>query len=143
MFIGEFTHSIDAKGRVAVPFRFRRGLGKGAVVTRSTDKCLTIYPKNEWETVASKLTNLPMFDPKAKALSRFIFSSAVEVEFDRQGRALLPNFLRAWAGLKKDVIITGLYNKIEVWDKAIWQLEQKKAGVGSEKFDKELQELGI
>lgn len=143
MFIGEFTHTIDAKGRVAIPFRFRRGLGKGAVITKSTDACLVIYPKDEWEAVASKLTNLPMFDQKAKALSRFIFSSAVDVEFDRQGRALLPGYLRVYGKLTKQVVIAGVYNKIELWDEKIWQLEQKKSGVGTSAFEKDLQELGI
>lgn len=143
MFIGEFSHTIDAKGRVAVPFRFRRGLGKGAVITRSTDTCLVIYPKEEWTTVAQKLSRLPMFDPKAKALSRFIFSGAVEVEFDRQGRALIPQYLRQWAGLKKQVVVTGIFNKIEIWDEVSWKAQQKKDGVGSAEFDKQIQELGI
>lgn len=143
MFIGEFNHSIDLKGRVAVPFRFRTDLGNGAVITRSIEKCLIIYTKEEWERVASKLTNLPMFDSKARALSRFMFSGAIEVEFDRQGRILIPGYLRDYAKLKKQVIVAGLYNKIELWDDEEWQSNQSKAGVGTKEFDKQIQELDI
>lgn len=143
MFIGEFAHSIDEKGRVAVPFRFRRGLGKGAVITKSIERSLTIYPKQEWLKVAQKLANLPMFDPKAKSLSRFIFSSAVEVEFDSQGRALIPHQLRKYAELNKNTTIIGVFNKIEVWDEKIWLEQQNKSGVGTEKFEKDIQQLGV
>lgn len=143
MFIGEFTHSIDLKGRVSIPYRFRKDLGDGGVITKGTDDCLVIYTKTEWEKVASKLADLPMFDPKAKALTRFIFSSAAEVDFDSQGRALLPQFLRDFADLGKDVIIAGVYNKIEIWSIKNWKNQQEKVGVGSEKFEKDLQSLGI
>jgi len=143
MFIGEFAHSIDEKGRVAVPFRFRRDLGKGAIIAKSIEQSLTIYPKQEWQNMAEKLANLPMFDPKAKALSRFIFSSAVEVEFDSQGRALIPHNLRDYAQLNKSTIVIGVYNKIEIWDNQKWVEEQKKSGIGTLKFEQDIQRLGI
>lgn len=143
MFIGEYSHTIDSKGRVAIPFRFRKRLGKGAVVTRNTDHCLVIYPKEQWEKLASKLTNLPVFDSKARALTRFIFSGATDVEFDKQGRALIPEYLRNWASLSRQVIVTGLYEKIEIWDQNLWVKEQEKQGVGSEQFNNKISELGI
>ncbi len=143
MFIGEFTHSVDLKGRVAIPFRFRNDLGNGAVITRSIEKCLVIYTKDEWDKVASKLTNLPMFDAKARAVSRFIFAGAAQVEFDKQGRALIPAYLREYAGLKKEVMLAGLYNKIEIWDTEGWVKNQAKTGIGTDDFDKQLKELGI
>lgn len=143
MFIGEFNHTIDPKGRVAVPFRFRGDLGSGAVITRSIEKCLVIYTKEEWEKVAQKLNNLPMFDSKARTISRFIFSGATQVEFDKQGRVLIPGYLREYAGLKKDVILAGLYSKVEIWNQKSWGEDQTKAGVGSAEFNKQLQELGI
>jgi MraZ protein len=143
LFIGEFNHTIDLKGRVAIPFRFRGDLGTGAVITRSIEKCLVIYTKDEWEKVASKLNNLPMFDTKARTISRFIFSGAAQVEFDKQGRALIPNYLREYAALKKDVVLAGLYSKIEIWDQGAWGINQAKSGVGSDDFNKQLQELGI
>ena len=143
MFIGEFAHSIDEKNRVAVPFRFRRGLGKGAIITKSIELSLTIYPKEEWLKVAEKLTNLPMFDPKAKTLSRFIFSSAVEVDFDNQGRVLIPQYLRDYAKLEKNTVIIGVFNKIEIWDSQKWIEQQKKTGVGTDQFEKDIQRLGI
>jgi MraZ protein len=143
VFIGEFSHSIDPKGRVAIPFRFRGDLGTGAVITRSIEKCLVIYTKEEWEKVATKLTNLPMFDAKARAVSRFIFSGAVEVEFDRQGRVLIPSYLRDYADIKKQVVMAGLFNKVEIWDEKTWKDSQSKAGVGTEQFDKQVEALGI
>lgn len=143
MFIGEFEHTIDPKGRLAVPFRFRVGLGTGGIVTRSIEKCLVIYTQAEWEKVAEKLASLPMFDDKARSVSRFIFSGAVEVEFDRQGRALIPQYLRDYAGLRKNVIVAGLYNKIEVWNEEAWTKQQRKAGVGTEEFNNQLRDLGI
>ena len=124
MFIGEFTHTIDSKNRVAIPFKFRRALGKGAIIAKSIDKSLTIYSKDEWQKLAEKLTSLPIFDPKAKALNRFLFSSAVNIEFDHQGRALLNSTLKQYAGLKKEVIIAGIYNKIEIVESLL-----KKSGI--------------
>jgi MraZ protein len=143
MFIGEFNHTIDPKGRVAIPFRFRSDLGSGAVITRSIEKCLVIYTREEWEKVAQKLTNLPMFDAKARAVSRFIFAGAAQVEFDKQGRALIPAYLRDYAGLKKDVMLAGLFNKIEIWDESTWTKNQAKTGIGTDDFDQQLKELGI
>ncbi|TSC93052.1 MAG: MraZ protein [Candidatus Berkelbacteria bacterium Licking1014_7] len=143
MFIGEFTHSIDQKGRIAIPYRLRRALGKGAVITRGLDNCLTIYTQPEWQRISEKLVKLPMTNPKARAFSRFMFSGAVEISFDRQGRALVPEYLRKYAGLKSQAVIAGLYSKIEIWETKAWEAIKIKTESEKEKISEQLEELGI
>jgi MraZ protein len=143
MFIGEFTHSIDQKGRIAVPYRLRRALGKGAVITRGLDNCLTIYPKTEWQRIAGRLAKLPMTNSKARAFSRFMFSGAVEVAFDRQGRVLVPEYLRQYAKLRTQGVVAGLYNKIEVWEPAAWKRMKQKTESEKQIISQKLEELGI
>lgn len=143
MFIGEFVHSVDSKGRVAVPYRLRRALGKGAVITRGLDNCLTIYPSQEWEAIAKKLAQLPITNPQARAFSRFMFSGALEVNFDRQGRALIPTYLRRYARLKSQAVIAGLYNKIEVWEPTGWEKMKQKTEDQKDAISGQLEELGI
>jgi len=143
MFIGEFNHSIDPKGRVAIPFRLRKALGKGAVITRGLDNCLTIYTEGEWERIAKKLNELPMTNPKVRAFSRFMFSGAVEVGFDRQGRILIPEYLRQYAKLKSQAVVAGLYNKIEVWEPVAWDKTKAKTETDKGDIAKQLEGLGI
>ena len=116
MFIGEYAHTIDQKGRVALPSKMRRELGSGAVVTRGIDSCLWVFPKNEWQALALKLSSLPLSDANSRAFSRLMLAGAMEVEFDSQGRALIPGYLREYATLNKNVIIAGLYSRLEIWD---------------------------
>lgn len=101
MFIGEYAHTIDEKGRMAIPSKMRRDLGSGAVVTRGIDSCLWVFPKKEWTVLAEKLSALPLSDANSRAFSRLMLAGAMEVEFDSQGRALVPGYLREYAGLKK------------------------------------------
>src|SRR3990167_8766331 len=121
MFIGEYAHAIDAKGRMAIPSKIRRDLGSGAVVTRGIDNCLWVFPKKEWQALAEKLAALPLSDANSRAFSRLMLAGAMEVEFDSQGRALLPGYLRIYAGLKREAVIAGLYNRLEIWDAATWR----------------------
>src|SRR4030067_1335802 len=102
MFIGEYSHTIDEKGRMAIPSKMRRDLGSGAVVTRGIDNCLWVFPKKEWTLLAEKLASLPLSDANSRAFSRLMLAGAMEVEFDSQWRILLPGYLRAFAGLKKN-----------------------------------------
>ena len=144
MFIGEYLHSIDEKGRLAIPYRIRKFLRGGAVVCRGIiDKCLFLYPKEEWEKLAGKLSQLPLSDPRARAFTRLIFSGAVEVSFDRQGRILLPAFLRQYAGIKNQVVISGVYNRVEIWDEKAWQLYKKEMEGKRQEIAKRLGELGV
>ena len=111
MFIGEFKHNIDEKGRLAIPVKFRSDLAKGAVVTRGLDDCLFVYTLEEWEKLANKLSNLPISQAKARAFARLMLAGAMDVVPDKQGRINLPEYLRQYAGLKKEVIVAGLYNR--------------------------------
>lgn len=121
MFIGEYTHSIDQKKRLAIPSRFRKDLGREAVVTRGLDGCLWLYPLREWEMMAEKLGKLPIGQRDARGFARAMLAGASEVELDRLGRILLPDYLKNYAGLSKNVVVTGLYNRIEIWDEVRWR----------------------
>lgn len=120
MFVGEYSHTIDDKGRLAMPAKMRRDLEDGAVVTRGVDNCLFVYPKNEWTKLAEKIAALPLGDPKARSFSRMMLAGAMEIEFDKLGRAVLPGYLREYAGLKGEIVIAGLFNRIEIWSKQTW-----------------------
>ena len=120
MFIGEYQHNIDAKGRLAVPVKFRKDLSKGAVVTKGLDDCLFLYTKEEWQKLADKLAKLPISKANTRAFARLMLAGAMDVEVDRQGRMLLPDYLRQYSGIKKKAIIAGLYNRLEIWDEQKW-----------------------
>ncbi|MFA6551315.1 MAG: division/cell wall cluster transcriptional repressor MraZ [Patescibacteria group bacterium] len=142
MFIGEYSHTIDDKGRVAVPAKFRAKLQNGAVVTRGLDNCLFLYSKDEWQKLAEQISTSPINKANSRAFSRFMLAGAMEAEFDKQGRILLPEYLRGHAYLRKNVIMAGLYNRIEIWDEKAWQKYSKTTGKNSGKIAEELGELG-
>ena len=126
MFIGEYNHNTDEKGRLAVPAKFRAKLQKGAVVTKGLDNCLFLYPKKEWEELAGKLSNLPISQKGARAFARMMLAGAFEVEIDKQGRVVLPQTLRDFAGIKKTTVVAGLYNRLEIWSKTSWETYRKR-----------------
>ncbi|MBI4359767.1 MAG: division/cell wall cluster transcriptional repressor MraZ [Candidatus Jacksonbacteria bacterium] len=138
MFIGEYQHTIDEKGRVAVPSGFRRRLTKGAVVTRGIDNCLFLYTVEEWKKLAQKVMNLPLGQAKSRAFARLMLAGAHEVSFDTQGRINLPTHLIDYARLVKKVVIAGLYNRIELWDSSLWEEYKKKAEAESEQIGESL-----
>ncbi|MBX6377512.1 MAG: division/cell wall cluster transcriptional repressor MraZ [Clostridia bacterium] len=121
MFLGEYCHSLDEKGRLTLPSRFREELGDPFVVTKGLDKCLFAYPRAEWEALGEKLRTLPFTQAKVRSFVRFFFSGAAECSPDRQGRVLLPPSLRDYAGLTRDVMVVGVANRVEVWDAATWR----------------------
>ncbi|MFA5936142.1 MAG: division/cell wall cluster transcriptional repressor MraZ [Patescibacteria group bacterium] len=121
MFIGEFHHTLDDKGRLAIPVKFRIDLAAGAVVTRGLDRSLFLYPKEEWEVLASKLAALPLGQADTRAFARLMLAGAMEVEIDKSGRVTVPEYLRHYAGLTKDVVVTGLFDRLEVWDETAWK----------------------
>ena len=121
MFVGEYSHTIDDKGRLAIPVKMRRDLESGAVVTRGIDNCLFVYTLDEWAKLAEKIAALPLADPKARSFSRLMLAGAMEVLFDKQGRVLLPGYLRDYASLKSEVIVAGVFNRMELWDKKTWE----------------------
>ena len=138
MFIGEYSHTIDNKGRMAVPAKFRQNLKKGAIVTRGLDNCLFIYTQSEWEKLVEKLSSLPLSQEKSRAFSRLTLAGAMDVAIDSQGRILIPEYLRKFANLKKDAIIAGLYNRLEIWDSSQWQTYKQKTEKQSTKIAEEL-----
>ena len=120
MFTGEYRHAVDVKGRIAVPARFRAQLDDGAVVARWLDTCLAIFPMAAWEELATKVGSLPMTDPNARLLQRQLFAGAFETELDRQGRVLVPQGLRAFAGLEDEAMVLGSREHAEIWAPARW-----------------------
>lgn len=143
MFIGEYLHSIDSKKRLSVPAKFRTELGQKAVLTKGIDTCLVLYPISEWERVAEKLQTLPLSQVDARGFARIILSGAVEVELDRLGRILIPDYLKNYARLQKNVAILGVSNRIEIWDAHLWQEYKTKTEANVEDIAERLKGLGI
>ncbi|SDC34828.1 division/cell wall cluster transcriptional repressor MraZ [Shouchella lonarensis] len=121
MFLGEYHHTIDEKGRMIVPAKFRDSLGPSFVVTRGLDHCLFIYPKVEWDKLEGQLKALPFTKKDARAFTRFFFSGAAECELDKQGRLNVPSPLREYAKLEKDCVVIGVSTRLEVWSKSLWK----------------------
>ena len=132
MFMGEFQHSIDAKGRLIVPSKLREKLGEKFVVTRGLDGCLFGYPLSEWEKLEEKLSEMPLAKKDARTFVRFFYSAATECEIDKQGRINIPVTLRNHADLTKSCVIIGVSNRIEIWDETRWQAFSEEA---EENFD--------
>ena len=143
MFIGEFTHSLDTKGRVAVPVKFRGKIGSNAIITRGLDRCLFVFTSQEWESLAQKLISLPLAQANSRAFARLMLAGAMDVEVDKQGRVLIPDYLREYAGLKKEIVVAGLYNRIEIWDRESWKTYKAKTESESDEIAERLSELGI
>lgn len=143
MFIGEYNHNIDDKGRLAIPVKFRNALSKGAVVTRGLDNCLFLYPKKEWEKLAEKLAALPISQANSRAFARLMLAGAMDVELDKQGRAVLPEYLRAFANIKKNTVIAGLYNRLEIWDEELWKKYKGQTEAESGAIAERMAELGV
>ena len=141
MFVGQFEHTIDIKGRITIPNKFRNLLGEGFVITRSLDGCLSIYDKEDWDKLKNKLNELPYTDERARDLKRFPLGSSDICEPDKQGRVLIPITLRKNANLVQDVMFVGVGDHIEVWDKNIW--ESKNDFSDYEKLSKDMEGLGI
>jgi len=143
MFIGEYAHNLDDKGRLAIPAKFRRELAKGAVVTRGLDNCLFLYTKTEWAKLAEKLAALPISQANSRAFSRLMLAGAMDVDLDSQGRAILPEYLRKFASLKKSVVIAGLYNRLEIWDQENWSKYKGTTEAESGAIAERMAELGV
>lgn len=143
MFIGEFSHTLDQKGRLAIPVKFRSAFADGAVVTRGLDNCLYIYPRKEWDTLANRLANLPISQANARAFARFMLAGAMDVELDKQGRAIIPAYLRQYAALHGQAVVAGLYNRLEVWEPKKWQEYTAAAEANSSEIVNNLTDLGI
>ena len=143
LFLGEYQHSIDAKGRLILPAKIREGLGEKFIATRGFDNCLSVYPMDEWVIWESKLKQLPIGNPKARLVVRNILSGAAELEADKQGRVLIPQNLRDHAQLDKDVVVIGVSNRVEIWSKAVWDNYSEQMRPGLEQLSDDLADLGI
>ncbi len=120
MFMGEYNHTVDAKGRLIVPSKFREQLGDEFVVTKGLDGCLFVYENTEWKILEEKLKKLPLTNANARKINRFFLAGAALCEVDKQGRILLPAVLREFAGIEKDAVMVGVGNRIEIWSKESW-----------------------
>lgn len=143
MFIGEYQHQIDTKKRVAIPVKFRRELGRSAIVTRGLDSCLFLFTKREWGKLVKRLGELPMGQSDARGFVRLMLAGAMEVYIDSLGRILIPEYLKTYASLKKRVIVAGLYSRIEVWDEAQWNRYKIRTEKEIGNMAERLSELGI
>lgn len=143
MFIGEYHHAIDDKGRLAVPVKFREEIGEVVVVTRGLDSCLFVYTRQEWAGLAERLSKLPLAKANTRAFARLMLAGAMELEVDKQGRVILPDYLRKYAGLSRKVVIAGLLNRLEVWDAAAWQKYQAGTERNAQDIAEALGELGV
>ncbi len=143
MFIGEYKHSLDSKGRVAMPVKFRPKIGTGGIITKGLDRCLFIFTSKDWEVLAQKLITLPLVQANSRAFVRLMVAGAMDIELDKQGRILVPDYLREYAGLQKETVIAGVYNRIEVWNSETWKNYKSKTESSSDEIAEKLGELGI
>lgn len=143
MFIGQFEHSIDEKNRIAIPSKFRRVFQGEVIITKGLDGCLFLFPKAKWEKMAAGVGQLPTTKSSARLYARLLLASASRENFDSQGRIVIPVFLRKYAKLKDKVVVTGLYDRVEIWDKKTWDQVEEKVDKDAGKIVEELSELGL
>ncbi|PLX24815.1 cell division/cell wall cluster transcriptional repressor MraZ [Candidatus Parcubacteria bacterium] len=143
MFIGEYKYSLDNKNRLAIPSKFRKMFKDGAVITKGLDNCLFVYTDKEWKKLVEKLAALPISQAKSRAFSRMMLAGAMDVRLDAQGRVILPDYLKGFAGLGKKVILAGLYNRLEVWDEKMWSKYQRSSEKDTNEISEGLVDLGI
>ena len=143
MFLGEYSHSLDGKGRVVMPSKFRSGLDMGCVVTKGQERCLYVFPMDRWEDEAEKVLQLPRTDRRARDISRSFFASATDQTLDRQGRVQIPEGLRTFAGLEKDLTIVGVANHIEIWATETWRSVVAEADDYYAEIEEAVSENGI
>lgn len=143
MLIGEYNHNLDEKGRLAIPAKFRASLKKGTVVTKGLDGCLFLYSKEQFAKIAANLASLPISQSKVRAFTRHMLAGAMDLEFDNQGRITLPEYLREFSKLKKKVIVSGLYDHLEIWDEDSWNKYKSKSERNTDAIAEELGNLGI
>ena len=141
--LGEYQHTVDAKGRLILPAKFREELGETVVFTKGLDACLFGYSLSEWSVLEEKLKKLPLAKPEARAFARFFFAGAAEIGYDKQGRILLPPVLREHARLEKEVVVIGVSNRIEIWSQDAWQAYNEALAPSVSDLTQELIDLGI
>ncbi len=143
MFIGEYTYSIDDKKRLAIPTKFRKSLGQKAIITKGLDNCLFLFTIKEWQKLADKLSKLPLSQADARGFARIMLIGAMDVNLDKLGRILIPDYLKKYSFLKKKVVIAGVSDRIEIWDESKWQEYKTKTEAGMGDIAERLGELGV
>ena len=143
MFIGEYEHNIDAKGRVTMPVKLREDIGDTFIVTKGLDGCLFAYSQTEWKNFEEKLKSLPLTNKNARDFVRFFLSGAIECEIDKQGRFLIPGNLRNYAKLEKETIIIGVGTRIEIWNKEEWTKYSSDENISADEIAENMTMLGI
>ncbi len=143
MFIGEYRHTIDAKKRLAIPAKFRKQLGSVAVLTKGLEKSLLLYPVKEWQELAERLARLPVGKAENRSFVRIVLAGASDVELDSLGRILIPDYLKEYAGLNKNIVVVGLYNRLEIWDENTWQEYKRNSEKHTGDVAEKLGELGV
>ena len=142
MLIGEYQHSLDSKNRMIVPSKLREDLGNKFIITKGLDGCLYKYPAEEWQKLQEKLKTLPLSNRDARAFVRFFFAGACEVEMDKQGRGLIPQNLKEYAGIEKEIVSIGGLSRVEVWSKEKWN-QYNDSNIDFDKISERMSELGI
>jgi len=143
MFMGEYQHSLDEKGRLIIPARFREDLGEHFIVTRGLDHCLFVYPLAQWKILEEKIRELPTSHAETRSFVRMFFSGAVETELDKQGRVVIPQHLREHANIQKDVFVIGVSSKVEIWAKDHWESYSTQAQQSYEVIAETIINIGI
>jgi len=143
MLIGEYHYTLDSKKRLAIPAKFRKELGKKIIITKGLDNCLVLYPVNEWKILSEKLSRLPSSRLDARGFARIMLAGAVDVNLDKAGRILIPDYLKKYALLKKNVVLLGLSNRIEIWDEKRWSKYRERTEGEMGNIAERLEELGV
>ncbi len=143
MFIGEYNYTIDPKGRISIPRQLKKSLAGRVVLTRGLDHCLFLFPEKDWKQIAAKIKSLPLGQANSRAFARLMLAGAMIVKLDSQGRILIPDYLRHFALLKKKVVLAGIYNRLEIWDKQEWEKYKARTEKESNDIAEKIGELGI
>jgi MraZ protein len=143
MFIGEYNYTIDDKGRIGTPPKYRSQLAEGIVVTRGLENCLFMYSKKDWEVIAEKLGNMPTTDRAARDYARLLLAGAMDMVPDKLGRIVLPQYLRDFASLKKNIVVAGLFNRIEIWNETDWKKYEANIEKNSSDIADKLSSMGV
>jgi len=143
MFIGEYTYTIDEKGRLPIPNKFKPYLADNCVVTRGLDGCLWVYSLPEWQNIAEKISTLPITQKNARSFSRLMLAGAMDLKIDKAGRINLPSYLKEYAEIQNKVVITGVYNRLEIWPEENWRKFKKDMEENSDQIAEQLEEIGL
>jgi len=143
MLIGEYTHTVDAKKRLSLPSKFRKELGKKVVLTRGLDNCIFVYPIDAWKNISDKLAALSIGQSHSRGFNRFMLAGAIEADVDTAGRVLIPDFLKDFAQLKNKVVLTGIHNRVEIWNEKLWNEYKKRIEKEADVLAEKLGDIGM